>query len=1343
MKLTGFIVLFFLATFFQISYAQLHNFDFKNGINYANKDGLSGAFVSDIVEDNKGFLWIASSRGISKFDGNFFDNYIHYQKDTINEELGSISKLLLDSSSNRIWASGRKGIFYSCRERLKFITIQELIPSLKELDLRHSYSLVLDDNILWTSSASHGLVRIDLTTKTYEGFTFSNSKQQDNARLNGVTEIIKDSEDKTLLWVATTEGLVKFNTVSNKYKVFFYDGKPEKSQNRIRKISVVRNNIYLGTWDQGLIIFNKRTEKFKDGFKKHYPNSHRLILNLYKENQNILWVTTSHGLIEYDTDSNKILKTIDHQPEKGTLKGITFIDSRGIIWYGHGKGLFKYDPKRIHNEFIKLEERNYLQNSMNVDKIIDVDGFWYVLGFNSSGLYKINQVDNSYEVIKTPHFDYIENNGYGLVDMIEMKDGKILIVSHKKIVVFDPKTNKIVLSPLQLPYENPAIRVITKDNKGRYWIGTRIAGLFCFDFENMTIDHFKDEFNEHKKGNYSWIEHIYADSRDKLWIRTARQMSVMDLNDFSIHNYKKGEVFDNVGWFFEDNKGRIWVTGHEDGIGYIDDQDYKKGILHKIRDYQYKLYKGKDSLVWTIGRGIGILNTNSNTYKKVNLNVGDEIIPRGPIISIGNNKYVIGCNDGVLLYNHRMQNKELPIPYIRSIIADGKEVYKGIDLKKKNLVFLKNTQHISFNISALGFRIPENIKYQYQFNNNWFDVDANQQINFTNLPHGKYIIKLRAYDTPDSYNLIPVEYHFTIQTPWYLKRWAYGVYILSFVSFILCIIYRQSTKLEKEKAALEKAVKVRSAEILDKNAQLEVQAKQLKEMDQAKSRFFANISHEFRTPITLINGPIKDALRNNHYSFSLSTLRMMNRNTDRLLRLVNQLLDLSKLDAGKLKVDNEEGDLTYFLRTIASSFASHSINKKIKYEIDVSQGSLPSLFDSEKLEKILYNILSNAFKYVNDNGEIRFSAKVKENSLTIKISNTGKEISKDELPYIFDRFYRVEDPMVLDQEGTGIGLSLTKELVNLMKGEIRVDSSAVSGTVFTIVLPIIYLSNNKLSEKKISNSYINDQKTISISEENDQIQYSKDTMIVLIIEDNQDMRGYIKAGLSSRFKILEAHNGYDGLTIAKQEIPDLIITDLMMPKMDGMLLSEKIRSDEKTSHIPIIMLTARAEKETKIKGFLRGIDHYLTKPFDSKELEVMVNNLISQRKRLRKLYSEQVTLEPKQVIISSLDQMFLNRLTDCIEKNLSDSDFGVTKLLNILGVSRTQLHRKIKALTDESPGEFIRNYRLKRASQILEQNGENISQVAFMVGFSDPSYFSKCYKKLYGKSPKNVLKLNR
>ncbi len=453
--------------------------------------------------------------------------------------------------------------------------------------------------------------------------------------------------------------------------------------------------------------------------------------------------------------------------------------------------------------------------------------------------------------------------------------------------------------------------------------------------------------------------------------------------------------------------------------------------------------------------------------------------------------------------------------------------------------------------------------------------------------------------------------------------------------------------------------------------------------------------------------------------------------------MVNQLLDLSKLDAKNLELNPNKGDIFGFLRAVGSAFTSYADQRSIKYYINIPEVKLMTMFDQDKLEKIIYNLLSNAFKFTPINGEISFNTFFNNDFLKIEISDTGIGIPSENLPFVFDRFFQSDNSLTREYEGTGIGLSLTKELIVLMNGNIDVESKPGSGSKFTIEIPVKEIpgamDESEPNEFKPQSFFIETPVDKSLTEVKETDKPEKP--IILIVEDNNDMRGFIKKQLIQGYNILEAYHGEDGLKIAKKEIPDLIITDLMMPKMDGMALCKKLRDDEYTSHIPVIMLTAKAGQENKIEGLEIGADDYLTKPFDRKELLVRINNLIHQRQELRKKFSREIVLQPRNINISSMDEQFLNKVENVFEKKLSDEKFGVPQMQNILGMSKTQLHRKMKALTDQAPGEYLRNFRLRRAAQLISGKSDSVTQIAYSVGFNNLSYFIKCFKELFGVTP--------
>ena len=524
----------------------------------------------------------------------------------------------------------------------------------------------------------------------------------------------------------------------------------------------------------------------------------------------------------------------------------------------------------------------------------------------------------------------------------------------------------------------------------------------------------------------------------------------------------------------------------------------------------------------------------------------------------------------------------------------------------------------------------------------------------------------------------------------------------------------------------------------------------LLEMDQLKSRLFTNISHELRTPLTLIMSPLEEILSDEPGKKpSGKTIRMMQRNTKRLLNLVNQMLDLSKLDAGSLRLELVQEDIVKFLRILIISFASIAEKKLLSFPYILPEGKFVTWFDPDKFEKIITNLLSNAFKFTTEGGEVKCEVILPEQEnelMEVIVSDTGIGIPPNEIDYVFDRFHQIESSKYDDGGGTGIGLALTKELVELLHGEIDVRSKLGKGTTFTVRVPVgkDHLREEEFLLKKADGisafDYSIEHNDIKDSEENTEDIYEgskseDETPLVLIVEDHTDIRVHLREKLEDSFRIMEANDGIVGLDKAIENIPDLILTDLMMPRMNGVKMCNKLKTDERTSHIPVIMLTAKAEEEDKLEGLETGADAYIIKPFSMKEVKLRVRKLIEQRNELRERFSREITLEPKDIAVTSVDEKFLQNAIKVIEEHMDDHEFEVRKLQDEVGMSRMQLFRKLKAVTGQTPSEFIRTVRLKRAAKLFEQNYGNVAQVAYEVGFNNLSYFAKCFKELYKVAP--------
>ncbi len=670
---------------------------------------------------------------------------------------------------------------------------------------------------------------------------------------------------------------------------------------------------------------------------------------------------------------------------------------------------------------------------------------------------------------------------------------------------------------------------------------------------------------------------------------------------------------------------------------------------------------------------------------------------------------------------------------------------------------------LRFQFAATDYQATEALRYRYQlagFDRGWSDWRVESHRDYTSLPPGDFQFRVQAKSGDGELGQEAV-FAFTILPPWYRTTWAYLLYFLLAIGLISAIVQWRVRQLRGKNRRLESLVAERTQTIRE-------QAEKLEEMDRVKSRFFANISHEFRTPLTMIIGPLEDWLESAKDASRKTDLERIQRNARRLLHLINQLLDLSRLEAGKLKLKVSPGDLPAFMKGIVMSFASLAEQKQIalKLEENLSNTDIPEYyFDSEKLETIIVNLLSNAFKFTPKNGKINVECRTSNaefripnsefevsNSQTlpwlkITVNDTGRGIPPEDLPFIFDRFYQTRDERGATREGpgSGIGLALTKELVELHHGKISVESVVGKGSRFILHIPVsgsAYLpeeiAETPGEKQPLSTPLIAMQTNDIVTPVADT--EKKDLPIILLVEDHGDVRRYIREHLQEQFRVVESADGKSGFQQALTDMPDLIISDVMMPGMDGYQLCAKLKQDVHTSHIPVILLTAKAGEESKLSGLESGADDYLTKPFNSRELKARVKNLIEQRRKLREIYRQEGLLQPSPVEMPSTEQAFIEGLMKTVEAEIESETFGPEALSAALNMSQRHLQRKIRALTGQRPADFIRTIRLRRAKQLLEQHAGNVSEVAYQAGFNNLSYFARCFKKEFGQTPSAFLK---
>ncbi len=653
------------------------------------------------------------------------------------------------------------------------------------------------------------------------------------------------------------------------------------------------------------------------------------------------------------------------------------------------------------------------------------------------------------------------------------------------------------------------------------------------------------------------------------------------------------------------------------------------------------------------------------------------------------------------------------------------------DVEKIVLRYNENVFSIEF--AALAYLDAEKMTYRYKlegFNNKWSVTDfKDRKVTYTNLDPGEYVFKVQAVQGEIDPATNEARLLIIVKPPLWRTKVAIVFYFIFLV--LILLLFRQFL-IEKERLKFQ-----REQAILETHRQ--------QELNTLKTRFFTNVSHEFRTPLTLIMTPLERIIQKSENNENIPTLKLIFQNAKRLLYLVNQLLDFRKMEEQRISINMDYGDIIKFIDEIFLSFADLAESKKIIFTNKPFTNELFMRFDQDKLEKILFNLLSNAFKFTHESESISIVTELlpsgspdspidgQPETLLIRVIDTGIGIPPDKHHKIFERFFQDDQPVGMLNKGSGIGLALTQEFVKLHGGVITLDSEVDKGSRFNVFLPI---NRNKI--EPLSHDFEKETKAepIENTAESAETTMAHPThFTILLVEDNEDFRFYLRDNLKVHYNILEASNGKEALDIASQEMPDLIVSDLLMPVMDGLKFCAKLKQDKKISHIPFILLTASLTEEKRLEGFKVGADAYITKPFSFELLESRIRNLISQRDRNRKQYQENFKIEPGTIGITPLDEKLMKKALKIVEDNLNDTEFSVEKMSQELGFSRVHLYKKILSITGKSPVEFIRLVRLKRAAQLLRESQLTVSEIAYQVGFNDPRYFSKQFKSEFNMLP--------
>jgi signal transduction histidine kinase/DNA-binding response OmpR family regulator/ligand-binding sensor domain-containing protein len=1159
----------------------------------------------------------------------------------------------------------------------------------------------------------------------------------------------------------------------------------------------------------GLNSFDKTTQKFTN-YKSESGNPNSLINNyvfhIYEDKSGLLWIST-HGGIDlldrnsgnfthlkadperedqtifpvYEDENNNIwlldygmlgvvfydhkLKIFTHYrnipDDPNSFKGghelwEYFVDKTNILWIGTwGGGVGKLDFSNQAFSYFISDKKVYDELKVDIGwNVITEDRFGnYVIGTFGKGIHFFDSRGKS-----ITSFNHNPSNPASIFsDYVSAcfvdKDGTLWIGTAQPETDKEPVLSRYNEARKNFEHYhiyNPKIKwwypiwTIYEDKFGILWLGTQV-GLYEFHRESGDFKFYQADSTAPDIHNR--IDKIIEDKKGRLWYGTdGLGLIEFDRKTKKSNRYLGTESFVSI---VEDSSGKLWLASLASGLILFDPETKQTEYVsrnHGLQNYvSVNLLSDNDNNLWLVtGTTLFRYNPITEVFKSFGKADGLDMEEFYIHLHYKNKtgKMFIGGDKGIItFYPDDIKDNPFPPNVVITNLSlfnrpEEKLVFKDdiAELKEIELAYNQNDLHFEF--VALHYSYPANNQYKYKlenFDNDWIEAGTQRNATYTNLDPGAYVFKVIASNCDGIWNEAGTSIKITINPPLWATTWAYLLYIILTLSLIYFLwklnLRRIRTKHEYEMSRFE--------------------SEKLHEVDEMKSRFFANISHEFRTPLTLILGPAKDVLEKTKESETKQNVGLIRRNAVRLLGLVNQLLDLSKLEAGRMKLETREENIIPLLKGLVLSFTSLAERKKITLKLNSSEEIINVYLDRDKIEKIINNLLSNAFKFTPDGGTIQVTVEKLTNEVTIKISDSGMGIPKENLDKIFDRFYQVNGSQTREQEGTGIGLALTKELVELHKGKIEVESEEGKGTTFIVRIPLgkDHLKPEEIVEEKTAPLFQTPKEDLERVTEatNRKDRTDFDVLIdtkkplLLIVEDNIDVRKYIISHLEKNYRIQEAVDGEDGIEQAFEHIPDLIISDVMMPKMDGFKLCEKLKTDERTSHIPIIMLTAKATSQDKISGYETGADDYIMKPFDAAELKVRIKNLIEIRRKLQEKFTKaDFVIKRGEIKINRLDEKFIEKLMGIIEKHISEENFTIEEFESEIAMSKSQIYRKLKALTGKSPSRFLRSVRLSKAKKMIQEKQATIAEIAYSTGFGSPAYFTRCFKEEYGHSPSEM-----
>jgi len=1306
-----------------------------------------------MAKEKNGFVWIGTNNGLNRYDGFGFKIY---NKGNSNIGSNDISDILIDSKS-RIWITTLGGglhYYHPLNDTFQIFRYDSKNP--KSL-LSNNVTTLIEDSkgLLWLGTEK-GLCSFNPSTKKFTSYSNQFNNYQ-TKKSNSITSIYEDKNNK--LWIGTFgNGLFLFDRISGKFNQI----KSENTQisDFINVISPLnQDKILIGTSGTGLLLYDSATGKFSDFLKQNLglKQEINIVRSIKIDNKNNLWIgTDGNGLLEVQYPNSKrpvIHNYLYNSQLETSLSGNSIYDimadDDSNIWIGTAwNGICVLDKKNktelIYSDIVGLNPSPVLS--------IYKKGLELFLGLDGEGMTVFNTHTNKIKYYNEKKHNSTIKGNY-IQKIIATQDGAMWLGTFKNgLVKFNQQTNQF--TQYKHNFNNKSsisfddVRDIIEDKNHNLWIATWGGGLNYFDTKTQNFTSYRESVNNNKTVNNDNLIDMVVDG-DKIWIATfGGGLNLFDTTKkvFRYYKYKDSDSNtisnNNIFSLCKDSKGYLWIGTAGGGINRMNLKTQKIERFEKIDHIKYQTITGiiedNNHTIWFSTKQ-GIINYNYRTNTFNNLPKVTSEFHINSIFKDERGWIYFGGIDGVIKINPKTigENTNQPKVKLTNFKLFNKEVpveKNGIltkDIAFTDEITLDHNQDVmTLEFSALQFPFSNSCEYAIKmenFDEEWRFIGKDRTATFTNLSPGNYIFKVKSRETGGQWGNDYAAVKIHISRPFWLQWWAFVLY--GGVLFLLFYLFRKYTiEWERLKTNLEFQKLTHEKD---------------KELYNLKQQFFTNISHEIRTPVTLILSSINRLFDNGEMvdSKQIKSAHTIRKNSNLLLQLVNELLDIRKFEANDIQLKITENDFVSYCKEIYLSFTEIASDRNIEYTFESENSKIDLWFDKNQLEKVLNNLLTNAFKFTNNGGSITVTIETDDEAVYLIVKDTGVGMSQAHLGEIFNRFYQINNTETKDKSGFGLGLSITKEIIDLHKGSIEVKSEKNKGSVFEVRLlkSDAHFYENEIEKPEVVTNHGLD--TINhLKQKTTKNELKKET--ILIVEDNPAIQESLKEILSNDYSILQAYNGEEGLKIASEDFPDLIISDIMMPVMDGIEFVKNLKLNTFTSHIPIIILTARTTVENKMEGLETGADDYITKPFDEELLKARISNLLNNRKLIREKFINDNLLNPRELAISSPDQLFLERLYEILEPNLESNNLKAEIVAKEVGMSHSVMYKKIKALTGLSYVEFIRDYRLSIAKQLIQDLGYSVSDACYKVGYSDRKYFSKLFKEKFKKNPSEFLKSN-